>query len=176
MRTVAPWTGLPPADTCPPMVTASCAATRATGIERAAKHHEKPTRVRVICPRERRTAQFRSRQRHCATSRYGVKPSTTYCRTMRIAAVLSPSSPPTSGPQHATEPSVGLAQVCATPAAMDVKRSPPATGVGFVFETTELSPSCPNWLLPQQYAEPFAVSPHAWKLPTVSEVKIGAVS
>src|SRR5512146_2546995 len=69
-----------------------------------------------------------------------------------------------------------MPQVCATPALMDLKRNPPATGVGFVRDVTVLSPSWPNWLLPQQYASPVELSAHTWKLPTLIEVNTGAVS
>src|SRR5678815_4376136 len=77
-------------------------------------------------------------------TRYGVTPSTTYRGMTRIAAFLSPSSPARLEPQQATEPSDVIPHVWATPAAMDVKRSPPATAVGLDLDTTCLLYTSPS--------------------------------
>src|SRR5262249_22563375 len=183
IRTEAFCTGWPPADTCPVIDSGSCAM--ANGANRCITPASARNKTGVRQPRKiimrslmvgKHDAGWRRNNSLATTPNYGLTPRTTKRGTSSFPAVFSPSSPPRFVPQHANAPLRTIPHVCATPAAMDLNFSPPATGVGFVRLTLVLSPSWPNSLSPQQYAVPSAARAHAWKLPTASDTNTGAAS
>src|SRR5689334_12238132 len=89
---------------------------------------------------------------------------------LKVPLAPFPSSPSPSHPQQYAAPPVTMPQVNGPCADNAVKVCPPATAVGAMAES--LVVPIPSWravLLPQQYAWPVAVRPHACPLPTVSD-------
>src|SRR5690242_2572133 len=86
-----------------------------------------------------------------------------------------PSSPSPCHPQQYAAPPVTMPHVNGPRADNAVKVYPPATAVGAAIESLVVpTPSSREVLLPQQYAWPVAVRPHACALPTVSDANRSA--
>ncbi|MEI6723782.1 MAG: hypothetical protein WCO67_23725, partial [Betaproteobacteria bacterium] len=79
-----------------------------------------------------------------------------------------PRPPDGFAPQHWPDPSSVTPHVSDGPALIAPHRRPPFTEAGVAMTPpVEPTPIWPDWLLPQQYALPSAVTPHVWSVPAV---------